>query len=80
MPKNAIAKAAVGLVYNFVGRTIKPLKTLIALREFWIGLQAWCTRNVAEIDGLAAGTGGTTAAKPATAVKRPHRKTAGATA
>lgn len=92
-PKNAVAKTAMTAAGGSIMRAAKTIKTIAALREFWSGLQIYCTRNVAELNGI---TGGETAAaaapakprgRPAAAAaggetppKRPHRKTAGVSA
>jgi hypothetical protein len=93
---NPTVKAAIGIVYGAITRATKTLKSPAAWTAFWTGLQAICSRNLAEAEGTGGASGGgtpapamTTGKPPATArtvaptkavAKRIHRKTAGVVA
>src|SRR5580692_2417855 len=92
MPGNALAKAAIAATGVTITRVAKTLKTPIAWTQFWEGLMAYCTRNLAEANGTGTpvataagggkGPGAARTAAGATPTKRPHRatRTAGASA
>ena len=60
MPKNAVASGALTGTINVIG-TQPPFKSKAIAVEYWEGLGAYCSRNIAELNGV-----GGTAAKAAT--------------
>jgi len=75
MPKNAVASVALTGTINGIA-TQAPFKSKAVAIEYWESLGAYCSRNIAELNGV----GGTTAAKAATPKGKAKVKTAGARA
>jgi len=74
MPKNAVASGALTGTINVIG-TQPPFKSKAIAVEYWEGLGAYCSRNIAELNGL-----GTTAKAATPKAKGKAVKTAGARA
>ena len=60
MPQNAAASGALTGTINGIA-TQAPFKSKAVAIEYWESLAAYCSRNIAELNGV----GGTTAAKAA---------------
>ena len=60
MPQNAAASGALTVTINGIA-TQAPFKSKAVAVEYWESLAAYCSRNIAELNGV----GGTTAAKAA---------------
>ena len=73
MPKNAVASAALTGTINGIA-TQAPFKSKAIAVEYWEGLGAYCSRNIAELNGL----GGTATKAAATPKATAKVKTAGA--
>lgn len=69
MPKNAVASGALTGTTGFIG-TQPPFKSKAAAVEYWEALAAFCSRNIAELNGA-----GAKAAKPAGGTPKGRPKT-----
>ena len=71
MPKNSVASGALTGTINAIG-TQAPFKSKAAAVEYWEALVAFCSRNIAELNGVGAKAakspaGGTPKGRPKTA-------------